>query len=229
MKELSRLQLLIGNENIEKLRTKTILIIGLGGVGSYATESLARSGIGKLILVDKDIIDITNLNRQLMTYHSNIGQNKVDVWEKRIKDINNDIKIKKIKQCILKENIELLFDEKIDFIIDACDTIETKFEIIKQCLQKQIPFISCMGTGKRMDPTQMEITELSKTSYDPLAKVLRKKVRDEKIKGKIPVICSKEQPQKIDSTIIASNSFVPATAGLFCTSYVINKIIKGEK
>lgn len=228
MQELSRLQLLIGNENLKKLKNKTILIIGLGGVGSYATESLARSGVGKLILIDHDKIDITNLNRQLMTYHSNIGENKVDVWEERIKDINPNIQVKKIKQCILKENIELLFEEKVDFIIDACDTIETKFEIIKQCLKRKIPFISCMGTGKRMDATKIEITDLSKTCYDPLAKILRKKIREEKIKGKIPVICSKEQPQKIKSNVIASNSFVPATAGLFCTNYVINYIIKED-
>lgn len=229
MEQLSRFELLIGKENLNKIKNATVLIIGVGGVGSYALESLARSGIGKVIIIDKDIIDITNLNRQLMTLNSNIGQNKVDVWEKRIKEINKEIKIEKINKFINKENIKEIFNQHIDYVIDACDTIETKFELIKMCHEKEIKLISCMGTGKRLDPTKFEIIDIRKTSYDPVAKILRKKIRDERINYKIPVICSKEQPIKTETTVIASNSFVPATAGLLCTSYVINDIIKEDK
>ena len=125
-----RLELLIGNK-IESLHSKTVLIIGLGGVGGYALECIVRSGIGRVIIVDNDVVDITNLNRQIVSLHSNIGQLKVDAWEKRIKDINPDIEVIKIKQFITKDNISLLFENKIDYLIDACDTVETKKEIIR--------------------------------------------------------------------------------------------------
>ncbi|MDD3453659.1 MAG: tRNA threonylcarbamoyladenosine dehydratase [Bacilli bacterium] len=228
MQQLERFELLVGKEKLNKISDITVLIIGLGGVGSYAVESLVRCGIKKIIIVDKDVIDITNLNRQLMTLHSNIGHNKVDVIESRIKDINENIQIKKINEFINKENINLLFEEKIDYLIDACDTIETKKEIIRQCVNNNIKLISCMGTGKRLDPSKLKITELKKTSYDPIAKILRKMVRDEKIKQKITVICSEEQPINTNSKIIPSNSFVPASAGLLCTGYIINDILKEE-
>lgn len=225
MEELKRLEILVGLDNIKKINSKTILIIGLGGVGSYAVESLARSGVGKIIIVDRDIIDISNLNRQLMTLHSNIGQRKVDVVEERIKDINSNIEIIKIHDFIRKSNIEELFKENIDYVIDACDTIETKLALIKECLKRNIKLISCMGTGKRLDPTKLEITNLKNTTYDPVARVLRKELKDEKIKEDIMVVCSKEHPKNIEGTVIGSNSFVPATAGLLCTSYIINDIL----
>lgn len=227
--QLSRLELLIGKEKLLKIKNTTVLIIGLGGVGSYALETLARSGIGKLIIVDKDIIDITNLNRQMMSLHSNIGKNKVDVWEERIRDINPNIIVEKINDFINKENIEKLFQEKIDYVIDACDTVETKIELIKKCHEKGIKLISSMGTGKRLDATKLEVVEIKKTSYDPLAKVIRKRLRDEKINYKVMVVCSKEPPLKINSDIIASSAFVPATSGLLCANYVINQIIGDDR
>jgi len=228
MEELSRLEALIGKNNIEKISNLTILVIGLGGVGGYAVESIVRSGIKKIILVDSDTIDITNINRQLIALQNNVGKNKVEESEKRIKDINPNIEIKKIKEFITKENINLLFEEKIDYLIDACDTIETKKSIIRECIKRKIKFITCMGTGKRLDPTKLQITDVRKTNYDPIAKIIRKMVKDEEIKEKIYTICSNEPPIKTNNNVIASNSFVPATAGLLCTSYIINDVIKGE-
>ena len=226
MEELSRLEALVGINNLEKIKNLTVLIIGLGGVGGYALESIVRSGIRKIIIVDNDDIDITNLNRQIISLHSNINKSKVDEFEKRTLDINPNIEIKKINKFINSENINILFEEKIDYLIDACDTIETKKAIIRECIKRKIKFISCMGTGKRLDPTKLEIIDIRKTNYDPIAKIIRKMVREEKIKEKIYTVCSSEQPIKANSNVIASNSFVPGVAGLLCTSYIINDVVK---
>ena len=228
MDQFERLKLQIKEDNLNKIKTTSVLIIGVGGVGSYALESLIRSGIENIIIVDNDTIDITNLNRQLMTLHSNIGKSKVDVWESRIKDINPNCKITKYKEFITKDNIDILFKNKIDYIVDACDTIETKKELIRQAIKRNIKIISSMGTGNKLDPSKLEIIDIRKTSYDPIAKILRKMIKDEKIKGKIPVVCSKEQSIKTNTNTISSNSFVPATSGLLITSYIINDIINKE-
>lgn len=219
---LDRLEILVGNENIKKLKNTTVLIVGIGGVGGYALEAIARSGIGKIIIVDKDTVDITNLNRQIITTKNNIGLNKVDVAEQRIKEIS-DAEILKINKFITKENIEELFNEKIDYIIDACDTIETKKELIRQSIKRKIKIISCMGTAKKMNPSKLKIMEIRKTNYDPLAKIIRKMVREEKIKEKIMVVCSDEIPIKREK--LGSNSLVPSTAGILCASFVINDIV----
>lgn len=224
---LERLQLIV-KDDIEKIVNKTVLIIGLGGVGSYATESLVRSGIKRLIIVDSDKIDITNLNRQLMSLRSNIGEYKTDIWEKRIKDINPECEVIKITKFITNENINEIFKYDIDYIVDACDTLEVKKALIKISIEKNIKLISSMGTGNKLDPSKLQIMDLRKTSYDPIAKILRKYIKDERINKKIMVICSSELPIKNDSKTIGSCSFVPSTAGLLCTSYIINDII-GEK
>lgn len=228
MNQLHRLELQIGKENINKIKTTTVAIVGLGGVGSYTLESLARSGIGKLIIVDNDIIDITNLNRQLMSLHSNIGKSKTEVWEERIRDINPNCKIIKINEFITKDNIDKILKENPDYLVDACDTIETKKELIRNCIKNKIKIISSMGTGNKLDPSKLEIIDIRKTNYDSIAKIIRKMVKEEKIKEKIPVICSSEQAIKIKTNTISSNAFVPAVSGLLCTSYIINDIIKGE-
>ena len=224
MKQFERLELLIGDK-INDLNNVTVLIIGLVGVGGYAAESLCRSGIGNIILVDNDIIDITNLNRQIISNISNVGFSKVDEWEKRLKSINPNINIIKIKEFIIPDNIDILFENNFAYLIDACDT---KKEIIKKCLEKDIKFISCMGTGKKFHPEMLEITDIRKTSYDPLAKAIRKMVKDENINGKIPVVYSKEIPKKTDTNLIGSNAFVPSVAGLLCASYIFNLIV-GER
>lgn len=225
MEQFNRLELIIGKENIKKINDISVLVIGLGGVGSYALESIVRSGIEKITIIDNDKIDITNLNRQLMTLHSNIGKYKVDIWEERIKDINPNVEITKINNFITPSNIEILFKEKIDYIIDACDTIETKKELIRQSIKRNIKIISSMGTGNKLNPSKLEIIDIRKTSYDPIAKIIRKMIKDEKIKEKIPVVCSTEKIVKTNSKTVGSTAFVPATAGLLCASYIINDIV----
>lgn len=215
---------LIGKENFNKIQTKNILIIGLGGVGSYVVESLIRSGIINITIVDHDTIDITNLNRQLMTNLNNIGNKKVDEIEKRILNINKDINITKIDKFIDKTNIDII-NNAYDYVIDCCDTFNTKCEIIKTCIDKNIKFITSMGTAKKMDPSKLEIIDIRKTSYDALAKKIRKWIKDNNIKGKITTVSSKEIPIKTNNNELGSNSFVPSTAGLLITSYIINDII----
>ena len=224
---LERLESKIEKENIEKLRTSTILIIGLGGVGGYALESIVRSGIENLIIVDADIIESSNLNRQLISLHSTIGMKKVDAFEKRILDINPKAKIKKIDKFINEDNINILFEQKIDYLIDACDTIPTKKLIIKECIKKNIPMISCMGMGRKLDISKIKVQDIRNTSYDPIAKKIRKMVNEEKIKEKIMVVSSTEQPITNTKKHISSNSFVPAVAGINCASYIIHLIIGG--
>ena len=213
------------NEDINKLKDKVILVLGIGGVGSYTVETLIRNPIKKIIIVDSDIIDITNLNRQLYTNQNNIGLKKVDELEKRIKNINPYIEIKKIDKFIDENNINILFEEHVDYIVDACDSIKTKECLIKECIKRKIKFISSMGTAKKLDPTKLEIVDIKKTSYDPLAKKIRKTFKNEK--NKIMVISSSEKPKEIKK--LGSISFVPSVAGIYITSYIINDIIKGEK
>ncbi len=226
MKWLQRLEINIGANNINKLKKSTVVIIGLGGVGGHALESIVRSGIGNVVIIDKDVVDITNLNRQLISMHSNIGEYKTDVAKKRILDINPDCNVKCFNIFLDKSNIDLLFNEKADFIIDACDKVTTKIEIMKECIKNNIPLISSMGMGNRLDPTMIEIIDIKKTSYDPIAKVIRKKIKDYNIKQKITVVCSREKPFKTIDKIPGSNSLVPSTAGILCASLVINSILK---
>ncbi len=221
---LERLEILVGNK-IEEIKNKTVLIVGIGGVGGYALEALVRSGIGKVIIVDNDTVDITNLNRQIISLNSNIGMKKVDVAEKRIKDINPNIEVIKYDLFLTEENTISLFDNHIDYIVDACDTIAVKKELIRLASLKNIKLISSMGTGYKMNPSKLEIMELSKTSYDPIAKILRKYVKDMRIKTKVMVVCSKEERIKTNTKTIGSNAFVPATSGLLCASYIINDIV----
>lgn len=221
---LSRLNKIIGEDNINKLKDKTVLIIGLGGVGGHALESIVRIGINNIIIVDNDVVDITNLNRQLISLNSNIGEKKVDVAKKRVLDINPNCNVISIDKFIDKTNIEELFKYKIDYVIDACDTVSTKILLIKECLDRNIKIISCMGTGNKFHPELLEIIELKKTSYDPLAKVLRNKFRNER--RKIMVVCSKEKGIKISDRTPGSTSLVPSTAGVLCASFVVNDILE---
>ena len=225
MEQFTRTELLLKN-NFNRLTKTAVLIIGLGGVGGYTVESLVRSGIGHIILVDNDVIDITNINRQIISTLDNVGSYKTEEWKKRIKLINPECKVDIINDFITPSNISLLFDKKINYVVDACDTIETKKEIIRECLKRNIKFISSMGTGNKMNSSKLKIMDIRKTSYDPIAKKIRKMVKDERINKKIMVVCSEEVPYTKVDKIIPSNSFVPATAGLLCTNYIINDILK---
>ena len=222
-KKFSRLEKLIGKDNIKLLSNKTILVLGIGGVGGYVVESLVRSGIGNIIIVDNDIVDETNINRQIIALDSTIGKKKVDVLEKRIKDINNECKVIKIDEFIKPDNINILFEYNIDYLVDACDHIDTKKALIKECLKRKVKFISSMATAKKTDPSKLKITDIRKTYNDPLAKIIRKYVKDEKINKKIDVLTSTEVSKKTEG--LGSCMYVPASAGILIASYIIKKII----
>ena len=227
--KFKRLEMLIGKDNLNILKNKSVLILGVGGVGGYVAEALSRSDIGTLILVDYDIVDVTNINRQIIALESTIGKKKVDVLEERIKDINSGCKIIKIDKFIDLNNLEDLFKYNIDFFVDACDTVTTKKEVIKKCLDKDIDFISSMGTGNKLDPSKLEIIDIRKTVNDPLARILRKFIKDEKINKKVMVLSSKELPIKTGERTPGSTAFVPSSAGLLIASYIIKKFINNEK
>jgi len=220
-----RLERIIGKEKVESINKKRVLVIGLGGVGGIAVETLIRNGIKDIIIVDNDKIDITNKNRQIIALDSNIDKYKTDAFEKRILDINKNAKVTKITDFIDDNNIEKLFAYKPDYVIDACDTINTKVLIIEECLKRNIKFISSMGMGKKLDISKLEITEIQKTSYDKLAKVIRKRLRDDKVIGKVPVLSSKEVPINTKD-VIGSYSPVTMSAGIYLADYIIKEIIK---
>ncbi len=220
-----RLLKLISKEELEMLGKANVLLVGVGGVGGYALESMVRIGLKNITIIDNDTVDLTNLNRQIISLHSNIGLLKVDVAEKRALDINLNINLKKIDTFIIKDNIDTIFNEKYDYIIDACDTVTTKVELIKKAQEKNIKIISIMGTGNRLNPTMLEITDVFKTNYDPLAKVMRKLLRENNI-TKADVITSKEIPIKTGTSTPGSTSLVPSVAGIYATYYIVKDILK---
>lgn len=218
-----RLEKVIKKENLDKIHKKIIAVIGLGGVGGYTLETLIRNGIENIILVDNDKVDITNKNRQIIALNSTINLNKVDVFEERIKDINPNVNIIKLNIFLNEDNKNELFKYKIDYLIDACDTVSTKIMLIKECLNKDINFISSMGTGNKIDPSKLLITELKNTSYDPLAKVIRHEINKLNITKKINVLSSTEIPVK--NKIVGSYSVVPNIGGILIADFVIKNII----
>ena len=219
---------LIGEDKFNNITNKTVCVVGIGGVGGFAVESLVRSGISYIIIVDYDVIDITNINRQIISDQKHIGYFKVDEMERRILNINPTCKITKIYEKLTIDNLDEIFDNSIDYLIDACDTINVKQELIKPCLNKNIKIVSCMGTGNKLDPTKLEISDIRKTSYDPIAKKIRKYLKNNSLNKKVTVIYSKEQNKKFEGSI-PSMIFVPATAGILCANYVIKDIINEEK
>ena len=224
-RRFSRLTKVIGEDKFSVLEEKTVLILGVGGVGGYVAEALARTGVGTLILVDFDVIDESNINRQIIALESTIGLKKVDVLEERIKNINSGCKVIKINKFIDINNYLDLFNYQIDFFVDACDTIAVKKVIIKDCIKKDVPLISSMGTGNKIDPSKLEIIDIRKTINDPLAKIIRKFVKDENIRKKVMVLSSTELPKKTGERTPGSTVFVPASAGLLIASYVVRKLI----
>lgn len=222
--EFARLELLVG-EKISKIKNLKVLIIGVGGVGGYAAESLARCGVSSITIVDYDRIDITNINRQIIALHSTIGKKKVDVLSTRIKDINPACQVKTYDLFLDSSNIQLIFDADYDYILDCCDTIKSKELIIREAVKRKIKIISSMGAGFKLDPSKISIAKLKNTSYDKIASILRKNLKDQKECLEMPVVYSTESVFKHDK-IIGSNSFIPSMFGLFMTSYIINDIVK---
>jgi len=216
---------LIGEDKFDKISNVTVAVVGIGGVGGYVVEGLIRSGVSSIILVDYDTIEITNLNRQIISDQKHIGYFKVDEMEKRILSINPKCKVIKLYDRLSIDNVHILFDYSFDYLVDACDTVLVKQALIKKCLDDDIKIISCMGTGNKINPSMLEVVDISKTSYDPIAKKIRKYLKNNNIKGKVPVVYSKEQSSKFEGSI-PSMVFVPAVAGLLCANYVITDIIK---
>lgn len=244
--QFSRNELAIGKEGLDIMKNSTVAILGIGGVGSFAAEALARSGVGRIVLVDKDDVDITNVNRQLIALLSTVGQPKVDVMKERIKDINPDCEVVSLKIFYTEDTYEEFFSYNLDFVVDASDTIMYKIHLMKECLKRNIPIISSMGAANKMDPTRFQITDISKTHTDPIAKVIRTKLRKEGIYKGIPVVFSDESPIVIREDVRkvvgneqaatrkgkmppSSNAFVPSTCGLIMASYVVRELLSGIK
>lgn len=221
-----RLEKILTEKEFNKIQNLKILIIGIGGVGGYTLESLVRMGVKNITIVDYDKVEETNLNRQIIATNDVLGQDKVDVAINRAKIINNNINIKGIKEKINIDNYLELFKDSYDYVLDACDTITTKLLLISYCVKNNLKIISCMGTGNRFDPTKLEITNIWKTNNDPLAKVMRKLLKENKIFSKIPVVASKELPRKINDKTPGSSVLVPSVAGILLASYVINNTLK---
>lgn len=220
-----RLEKLIGKDNVKKLNNSNVLIIGLGGVGGIACETLIRNGIGNITIIDNDTVELSNKNRQIIALDSTIDMNKTDAFESRLKDINKDVNIKKITEFINKDNIDLLFEERYDFVIDACDTVSTKVLLIEECIKRNIPFISSMGMGKKLDLTKLRIMDIKDTTHDKLAKVIRKKLKEDNITSKVVVLSSNEEVKDTED-VIGSYSPLTSLAGLYLADYVIKEIIK---
>ena len=221
-KFLNRLEILIGHDDIQTLTKKSVFILGIGGVGGYVCEALARSGVGRLVLVDSDIIDVTNINRQIIALHSTVGRKKVEVMKERILDINPDCEVEAY-DMFLDNDLSILDKVDVDFVVDCCDTVSTKKNIISYCTTSNMSFITCLGTAKKFNPSLLEITDLSKTYNDPLARILRKYVKDSHIISKIPVCFSSELPADVKE--LGSTAFVPSSAGLLIASYVIRNLL----
>lgn len=245
--QFSRNELAIGKEGLEAMRKSSVAVLGVGGVGSFAVEALARSGIGRIVMIDKDVVDITNINRQIHALLTTIGQSKVQLMRERIKLINPECEAIALDMFYTEETCERLFAYPLDYVLDASDTITYKIHIIKECLKRGIPIVSSMGAANKMDPTRFEVADISKTSMDPIARVIRQKLRKEGIKKGVKVVYSKEVPVKpredVTQRIVpedapeirkaqmppASNAFVPSVAGLIMASVAVRDILAAHK
>ena len=246
--QFSRTELLIGKESIEKQQKSKVAVFGIGGVGSFVVEGLVRAGVGNFILVDNDEVSLTNLNRQIIATNKTIGKPKVEVAKERIFEINSNAKVQVIQEFFMPDSKDI-FDENIDYIVDCIDTVTAKIELVMRANKLNIPIISSMGTGNKLDPTRFEVADIYKTSVCPLAKVMRKELKARGVKN-LKVVYSKEEPIKLDkilessckkqeidssetvrkcksnSQVPGSISFVPSVAGLIIAGEVIKDIIK---
>ena len=227
MNQFSRLLKIMDEETLERFKNTHVLLVGVGGVGGAAFETLLRMGIGHITVVDNDTFEESNLNRQILSNYENIGNLKVMEAKKRAELINPECEVIPVPKYLTKENIRDILNNNYDYIIDACDTVTIKLELVKLAQERSIKIISVMGTGNKFNPTMLEICDITKTSYDPLAKVMRKLLRDNKIKH-LMVVASKEIPRKTDR-IPGSSMMVPNTAGIYAAYYCINDIMENNK
>ena len=234
LNQFSRLELLLGKEALDKLATKNVIVFGLGGVGGNVCDALVRSGIQNITIVDNDKVTITNINRQLIANMNTIGKYKTDVMEDHLLSINTKVNVIKKNIFFLPDNKEEIDFSKYDYVVDAIDTVSAKIEIIKICKSLQIPVISALGCGNKLDPTMLEVSDLAKTSYDPLAKVIRRELKKYGIMH-LKVIYSKENPIEIKGEIVEENdkkripgssAFVPPVAGIIIASEVVKDLLK---
>ena len=223
---LSRLESLVGSENIEKIRKLNILVLGLGGVGGFALETLIRCGIERVTIVDGDTIKPSNINRQIIATSKNNNKYKTKEWKKRIKLINPNVKVNIINTMINEDNIEVLFSEKYDYLVDCCDTSRVKVLLVKLCHLKGIKLVSSMGMANKMDSTKILISTLDKTNTDPLARKIRSELKgkEKEYMKDVSVVYSTEK--SINNTMLGSTAFVPSVAGIYITNYIINSVIK---
>ncbi len=227
-----RTQLLIGTEAVEKLKSSKIMIFGIGGVGSYAAEAVARAGVGEMILVDKDTVSESNINRQLIALKTTVGKAKVEVMKNRIAEINPDIKVTAIEKFCLPDNVDEFFMQKVDYVIDAVDTVSAKLAIVEKCKELEIPVISAMGAGNKLNPQDFQVADIYETEICPLCRVMRRELKKRGVDS-LKVVYSKEDPIKnneIDKetgkNIPGSISFVPSAMGLIIAGEVIKDLIK---
>ena len=232
---LERTSLLLGEEKLNKLQKANVLVVGLGGVGAYAAEMIARSGVGKMTIADADTVSSTNINRQLIALHSTIGKTKAKLMAERLRDINPEIELTVVNRFIKDDETEaLLNSEKFDYVVDAIDTLSPKLALIKGCLDRSIPLVSSMGAGAKTDPTKMEICDIAKTHHCPLAHMLRKRLHKigirtgfravfspEPVREGAMILCEEQNKKSNTGTI----SYIPALFGIGCASVVIRGLI----
>lgn len=229
--EFSRTKLLFSKEKMDKIAKANVIVFGVGGVGGHLTEALVRSGIGHITIVDKDDVEVSNINRQLVALHSTIGKSKVEVLKERLLDINPDLVVEAYQKFYLPENEEEFDLSKYDYVIDAVDNMSAKISLVVRANKLGVPIISALGAGNKLDPTRLEVSDIYKTSVDPLAKILRRELKKRDIKH-LKVVYSKEEPIKVNElnernrAITGSTSFVPSSMGLIIASEVIKDLIK---
>ena len=223
----SRQARIIGEEKMKILKNSSVIVFGLGGVGGAAAEALVRGGIGKIAIVDKDVVDITNLNRQIIATEETVGMKKTDAAEKRFLSINPELIVERFDIFYLPETADEINLSDYDFIIDAIDNVTAKIELIVRAEKQGVPIISSMGTGNKLSPEMLEIADIYKTSVCPLARVMRRELKNRGVK-KLKVIYSKEEPIKTDSSVPGSISFTPPVAGYLAASYVIKNLIENK-
>lgn len=232
--EFSRTELLLGTDGMERLKKASVMVFGIGGVGSHCVEALARSGVGTLILIDNDTVSLTNINRQSIALHSTEGRYKTEVMKEKIADICPEIRVRTYERFVLTDNLGDILDERPDYIIDAIDTVTAKLTLVCEARKRGIPIISSMGTGNKLHPEMFEITDITKTSVCPLCKVMRKELKNHGI-GHLKVVYSKEKPidtsgrdtgedAGVRRSIPGSISFTPPVAGLLIAGEVIREL-----
>lgn len=228
MEQYARILKLIPADQLALIQNKKVVIVGVGGVGGFALETLVRFGIKNISVIDNDTVDITNLNRQIISDYNVLGQNKVEIALQRALSINPNGNFRGDNVFLNQDNLAEFIPNDSDYILDCCDTVTTKIALIKFAKERNIPIICAMGTGNRLDPSKILVTDIYKTNNDPLAKIMRRLCKDNNVK-KLEVVTSSELPVKTHDRTPGSTPFVPSVAGIFMASYVVNKWLKDIK